>query len=205
MRTYISLAITICLCSSCLLFNRALAQSWYVVGSGGGESTVGDSVILLSSIGQTDVDTMDFVGSDTLELESGFIPGLIVLSDTSTAVAQLVLSDGWNMVSVPLVVSSYLKNDLFPTAVSPAFEYTGFYDIRDTLRNGPGYWVKFSTPQSCFMDGSLLAVDTAEVVKGWNMIGSISTAIDTSSILGQGTSPISRYFGYNGAYYITPT
>jgi len=111
------------------------------------------------------------------------------------------ISDKWNMVSVPLSVVDYSKTTLFPTAVSNAFAYEGGYSIKSTLANNAGYWVKFSGAQSVPMTGYLRNLDTVIVSTGWNMIGSLSSSVATSSISSEPAGIVtSQFFGYTGSY-----
>jgi hypothetical protein len=111
------------------------------------------------------------------------------------------VSDNWNMMSVSLTVSDYHASVLYPTAVSSAFAYQGLYVTQPILANAKGYWVKFSGSQNIVVSGDVRAIDSVDVVQGWNMIGSLSSAVSVSSIStipgGIVTSPI---FGYDGAY-----
>ncbi|MDI6767955.1 MAG: hypothetical protein QME52_14135, partial [Bacteroidota bacterium] len=120
-----------------------LAHPLWVVGQGGGKSTA-DTFALHASIGQPIIQMMT---ADTFILESGFIPGLRMGSGSYTT-HEYLFAEGWNMVSIPLLVSDYRKSILFPTATSPAFGYLNSYEIRDTLRNSEGYWLKFPSEQS---------------------------------------------------------
>jgi hypothetical protein len=105
------------------------------------------------------------------------------------------------MMSVSLTVSDYHTSVLYPTAISSAFAYQGLYVTQPILANAKGYWVKFSGSQNILMSGDVRAIDSVDVVQGWNMIGSLSSAVSVSSIStipgGIVTSPI---FGYDGAY-----
>jgi hypothetical protein len=116
----------------------------------------------------------------------------------------LTLIDGWNMLSVPYVVSDYSASSIYPTATSRAFTYEGSYQSRDTLRYGSGYWLKFDSGQSVTYDArSAIVRETTNVTIGWNMIGSISKPIAASLITsipgGVGTS---QFFGYFNGYTI---
>ncbi len=124
---------------------------------------------------------------------------------TKSEATQQVL-DGWNMVSVPLVVPDYKKSILFPSAQSEAFAYKGSYVVKDTLENGIGYWLKYASAQAASIFGYPLTSDTIPVTNGWNMIGSISQSINTSSIVSiPGGMITSAFFGYNGSYFIADT
>jgi hypothetical protein len=87
----------------CLLNAQGIQHPWWVVGRGGGESSAPGGFGLIGSFGQTAVQKM--MQSDTgLVLESGYVPGIRNLSGTAT-VMTLPVSGGWNMVSVPLMVT----------------------------------------------------------------------------------------------------
>jgi hypothetical protein len=120
---------------------------------------------------------------------------------------EISLAAGWNIVSVPVMLPDYRKMAVFPTSVSAAYAYyLSSYDLRDTLHQGDGYWLKFSNDTSLTINGPPLAKDTIDVVKGWNMIGSLSNLIATNSISSiPGGLLTSRFFGYSNAYYPSDT
>jgi|GEM_PF-830776 len=109
----------------------------------------------------------------------------------------------WNMVSLPLTVEIPLVQSQFPTASSNAFEYAGGlgYVMRDTLRIGKGYWLKFNSSELVNLTGTKVSSETLAVSDGWNIIGSISDTIPTSSITSTPQGIIaSVFYGYNGSY-----
>ncbi len=109
---------------------------------------------------------------------------------------------GWNMLSLPLEVANNNYQVLFPASVGGTlYGYTGTYYTTETLLNGMGYWLKFTSTQIvqvCGMDRteSVVALNT-----GWNMIGGpncnvpLSSVIDPGGILIPGT-----LYGYSGTY-----
>ncbi|MBI5022441.1 MAG: choice-of-anchor D domain-containing protein [Ignavibacteriales bacterium] len=112
-----------------------------------------------------------------------------------------VVENGWNMSSVPVHASDYLKSSIYPTAVSPAFTYQGSYIMNDTLQSGIGYWVKFDSPQTVAYAGTPITNDTIEVIDKWNIIGSISTPVAVSNITSEpGGIVTSQFFSYTGTY-----
>jgi hypothetical protein len=107
----------------------------------------------------------------------------------------------WNMVAVPTGLSDYLKTTVFPTATSGAITYEGgAFVTKDTLDNGPGYWLKFGSAQSISLGGGLIYTDSIPVSAGWNLVGSISDAIASSSVTPVGTSIQSSFFSFNNGY-----
>ena len=110
------------------------------------------------------------------------------------------------MVAVPLGVSDMRKTSLYPTAVSEAYAFVQGqgYVLRDTLNNGIGYWLRFDTTGTVSITGTPIICDTIDVEPGWSLVGGISGAVDTASVVQ--VPPrilISPYYSYNGGY--TPT
>jgi len=113
------------------------------------------------------------------------------------------LNTSWNMVSVPVTVADYRKTTLFPNAISHSFTYSGNYQVKDTLKNALGYWLKFPAAETVFVSGASRTLDTVPTIEGWNMIGSISKTIYRGSITQiPGGIVHSNYFGYNGSNYV---
>jgi len=115
--------------------------------------------------------------------------------------------NGWNLVSLRLAPPDPRKSVLFPSAASPAFAYIGNYIVRDSLLPGSGYWLKFNQPGFVTYSGDSLSTDSIPVKTGWNMIGSISTAVAVSSIIQTPPGTVSsRYFGYGSSgYFVAAT
>ena len=115
--------------------------------------------------------------------------------------APTSVTNFWNLLSIPVVPVSYARSDLFPTSVGSAFAFEGAYIVRETLKVGEGYWMRFTSPQTISIDGYVLTEDTIEVAEGWNLIGSITSAVAVSSIASNpGGIATSEFFGYNGMY-----
>jgi hypothetical protein len=122
--------------------------------------------------------------------------------------SQYAVTAGWNMISVPLIVEDARKAVVFPTSTSNAFAYAqaSGYLPKDTLENGTGYWLKFGSPQNVSVTGVPLLHDTIGLVAGWNMIGSVTNAVDTGSIVQIPPGIVqSLYYRYNGTYSAADT
>ncbi len=118
------------------------------------------------------------------------------------------LASGWNMVSVPVEVSDFRKTSLYPNANSNVFAYrAGGYTPKDTLSNGPGYWVKYNSGVSLAVTGLRLDSMYVKVNSGWNMIGSISAKLPKSQVRPDaGDTIVSNIFGFGpGGYTMTDT
>jgi len=71
----------------------------------------------------------------------------------------------------------------------------------DTLETGRGYWLKFSSAQNIVIDGAELTSDTVDVSEGWNIVGSLSSPIEASSITSIPPGIVtSGFFQYEGSY-----
>jgi hypothetical protein len=116
----------------------------------------------------------------------------------------LQLSAGWNMISIPLIVGSGSKTFWFPTAISDAFAYsaTGYLSA-DTLMPGTGYWLKYDSSQTIIISGQARNEDTLDVMIGWNLIGSLTYPVSTSSIIQIPPDIImSSFYDFSGSYGI---
>ncbi|MFN0157181.1 MAG: hypothetical protein ACKVRP_03805 [Bacteroidota bacterium] len=111
-------------------------------------------------------------------------PGVSDVSNANFSIAQMIgVSEGWNLVAVPLVVGDPRTTTLFPTASSPAYDFTSKgYQVRDSLENGKGYWLKFAASETVPLVGGMIESDTIEVPLGWSLLGSISYTTATDSI-----------------------
>ncbi|MDI6803320.1 MAG: T9SS type A sorting domain-containing protein [Bacteroidota bacterium] len=115
---------------------------------------------------------------------------------------------GWNMLSVPNIVSNYDKSIVYPDAITPAYTYeSGGYVPKSTLENGKGYWVKFNQGHTYEYEGPPILNHEINLVAGWNMIGSISLNLLKSKATSDPPGIISSYlYGYrNGAYHVADT
>ncbi|MBI4810658.1 MAG: hypothetical protein HY800_04310 [Ignavibacteriales bacterium] len=92
-----------------------------------------------------------------------------------------------------------------PYIIGGLFAYDGTYKSQDTMRGGIGYWKKFNEPVMNF-SGYPIVKDSIEVSEGWNIIGSISNPVTTSSITTEPSNIISSFFfGYNKGYLVSDT
>jgi hypothetical protein len=188
--------ILLILATSVPSIGQTLQLPWWVASGGGSTSTVG-SLTLTSSVAQPLPANPLTVGS--LTLEGGYIPGIRVLAGATSTFAQQAAS-GWNMVSVPLLVSDYHKTTLYPGAASVAYFYSGGYAIATTLANGAGYWLQYSSSSPVSITGTAFMAETLQVLQNWNMIGPPSYPILRTGVVGVGTSILSHFFGYQSGF-----
>lgn len=110
---------------------------------------------------------------------------------------------GWNLLSLPLVVTDGVKSSLFPSATSDAFLYQNEYIAEDTLTNGYGFWMKFNSAETFVITGDTIFYDVMEVQPGWNLIGSLTTPAAVNMIRSNPIGIITSDFFYysSGAGY----
>jgi hypothetical protein len=118
---------------------------------------------------------------------------------------DVVVSSGWNMISVPFVTEDMRKTSLFPSAASNAFAFANGYTAKDTLVNGVGYWLKFNTPGNIPVCGPYVKVSNVAVKAGWNMIGIYDKDIQTNQITCTPGIISSQYYGYTNGYQTANT
>jgi hypothetical protein len=111
---------------------------------------------------------------------------------------------GWNLVANPIRTASDSVHQLYPASLYDyafAFVPDIGYEQRNVMENGPGYWATFPQDTTSTLVGVAVMVDTIHVSTGWNLIGSITSAVDTAAITtippGLRSSP---YFGYLNGY-----
>jgi hypothetical protein len=113
------------------------------------------------------------------------------------------VASGWNMISLPMMVSDSRTSIQFPTAAGKAFAYRSGYQMVDTLKLGNGYWLKFRTAEDLTTIGWPMDSLAIPIHRGWNMIGSISDTVPVAQISSQppglATGP---FFEYNGSYSV---
>jgi hypothetical protein len=112
------------------------------------------------------------------------------------------IDPGWNLVSTPVIPLDDSVHVLFPGSSGRAFAFTpGGYSIQPTISQGNGYWLRYPGSTSVTISGTLVNSDTLTVSAGWNLIGSISQPIGTSTITSDPPGMItSRFFRYSGGY-----
>ncbi|MBI5019929.1 MAG: S8 family serine peptidase [Ignavibacteriales bacterium] len=123
-------------------------------------------------------------------------------SSTGEITQSFPMLNGWNMLSLPLIVTDPRKETQYPTASSKAFGYNGSYTIAETLKYGIGYWLKFDSAESIDITGYKFENDTIDVIDKWNMIGCPSEIVPVDSIASiPGGIITSNFFGYDGSTY----
>ncbi|GJQ62746.1 MAG: hypothetical protein SCALA702_17990 [Melioribacteraceae bacterium] len=200
--------------------------SWYPVGEGLTTSlmrdvifyddtkaiTVGEGGAMLLSVD----DGETWVVEDNLPTNNGmfgigqFSDGsLVVVGRGGTIIKQEVAStvtvtydliQGWNTVSVPVLLDDMSTASVFPNAVSEVFKFDNGYTATTQLVNGEGYWVKLGASEMLSLEG-LVPAGNIPLLAGWNIIGPFNEEISVSSIVTQPSGIItSQIFVFEGGY-----
>ena len=130
---------------------------------------------------------------------SGFIFGNFYVPDSTYRI-----SEGWNLLSFPKLVTDYSINKYYPTAISDLFIYHNSYMPLDTIPIKSGYWLKSSATQNMIIQGAPRLVDTLELITGWNLIGTIDDTIPKISIEQSPDTIIGGIFGLSEGTYKEP-
>jgi hypothetical protein len=113
----------------------------------------------------------------------------------------LAVTQGWNLVSLPVYSDTPEVEKIFPSAASRAYTFYAGYRKADTLSTASGYWLKFDAAQSVPFSGQPAQTDTAYVHANWNLVGGASFGVDSSAIVCVPNGIIkSSFYSYNGAY-----
>jgi Tol biopolymer transport system component len=152
----------------------------------------------------TDTSKYTIVIIDSAGVVTGSSTYFLMKTDGAPAIAQYNATAGWNLLSLPLTVADGRKSILYPTAISDAFAYQAEYTVADTMFPGTGYWLKFDSSEAINISGYIDLLDTVDVTVGWNMIGTLSDTVYTSSIVQNPSGNVtSDYFYYDGGYQTT--
>jgi M6 family metalloprotease-like protein len=122
----------------------------------------------------------------------------------SHAIIKNNISGNWQSVSVGAILSDYSANYVYPSLIDETiYDYIPGqgYILRDTLRNGPGYWAKFGPSQSIAHAGLILDSLNIPVKSSWNLIGSISDKVPKLNICTEPPGIIISMYYYDGGYH----
>ncbi len=128
--------------------------------------------------------------------------------DPRFTVKDVGINTGWNMLSVPLEIFDFRANSVYNNRIPSTSVFTydnGNYIISDSLTNGIGYWVKYSSSQNINYAG-LSKSFIVPVKAGWNMIGSVDQNLPKSKIYSNPENLIiSNFYGYENSYHNADT
>lgn len=141
------------------------------------------------------------VTNSTVQGDGWYIDDLYIGTSQEAASVAVTAEAGWNLVSLPVLAPDPSAAGLLPGALTPAYRYDNGYLAEDTIENGSGYWVKFAGGDSLTFDGLSVLRDTIDVQSGWNLVGSVASAVNASAIASIPPGIIeSQVYGYSAGY-----
>ena len=112
----------------------------------------------------------------------------------------------WNIVSVPVTVPDLTVDGVFPLHITAAYAFNLVYVEKTVLDYGAGYWIKFPFGHTVWLSGGTIQTDTTDVVKGWNVVGSVSTPVPVANLQTIPPAILSPYvYGYQNGSIVTET
>lgn len=129
------------------------------------------------------------------------------LLSPSVVNTSVSLRNGWNLISLPIDAPDATVAAIYPGAVDgTTYSYSGQYVHNDTLKPGIGYWTKFPGASLQPISGPFVESVTIDVRKGWNLIGSISVALEAIDVGSVNSGMIaSDFYTYGNGYSIADT
>ncbi len=182
---------------------NAYVQSKWTDGSADAGDWIRETVDLKTYAGDTATIRFKLVTGTGTTWDGWFVDDIIIRDDGIPVTANVDVNQGWNMISIPLKVQDRYVKNVFPSSKSSAFSYQKGYVQNDTLELASGYWVKFDSTESIILSAPLNRKDTALVTSGWNMIGAIGSAIDSSLVVASPSGIVqSSYFTFDTFGYV---
>ncbi len=136
---------------------------------------------------------------------SNFCVSPLIDINSGALCSDVVLLNGWNIISIPILTTDMSIASIFPDAVSNAFGYNNGYITATTFEQGKGYWLKYPNPATINVCGSKFAGDVP-ITQGWNIVSIYENNYSVENI---NTVPAgiitSSFYGYNNGYVAATT
>jgi endonuclease/exonuclease/phosphatase family metal-dependent hydrolase len=126
-------------------------------------------------------------------------PGSSNFSDDGLMVT---VSDGWNLIGLPVMVEDTHYQSVFPSSVSGTlYGYNGVYTEEENVMNGHGYWLRFSETENLFIAGQEISTLSILLSEGWNLITGISQEFSVEDIEDpEGIIILDTFYEFDGTY-----
>ncbi len=127
---------------------------------------------------------------------------------TKMNMAEMNVSSGWNILSVPVHTPDMTVANMFPAATSEAFEFANGYQTVTEFEMGKGYWLKFDADAPHQMYGQEESFDVA-LNAGWNLVAGFNETVAVSDVTTNPAGIVNSVFymfqdGYVVADELTP-
>lgn len=129
------------------------------------------------------------------------------LDAADPAQISVALHEGWNIISNPLAPSDTTPavSALYPGALrGTAYAFSGAagYQPATALQPGAGYWARFPEGGIRVLQGPPVDVETVQIRRGWNIVGSVSSAADTGAVVTVPAGLVaSLFYSYSPGYF----
>jgi len=103
---------------------------------------------------------------------------------------------GWNLVSLSVLNDIGNFQTLYPFIESGPYDFSsanGYMEM-DTIKTRVGMWIKLSQAYDKNNNGTVISDTTISINQGWNLIGSNSFSVSTSSIITNPSNILSSVF-----------
>ena len=119
---------------------------------------------------------------------------------------DVIVQEGWNIVSVPVRSTDSAVTALFANATSPAYSYGSGYETPGTMSPGKGYWLKYGNLDTSTVVGIPVTLPEVTVSTGWNLIGGFDVDMVASQVTSTPSSILtSSFFSYASGYVASNT
>ncbi len=137
-----------------------------------------------------------------------YLDNILFYGENTVTTVDFSVTEGWNLLSYPLLETDMSVSTLFPGATSSAYSFDNGYTPVDYLNNGEGYWVKFDAAEQFTAEGDEPTGDLS-LSEGWNMIGVYNETVSVSNIITEPAGILSSSFyeftsGYEVADNLVP-
>ena len=137
----------------------------------------------------TDPDKTDGYESITVTTDNGTF-------STGTG-CTISLAAGWNLISMPVIPEDASVDAIFGSnIITPVYEYNSGYIAVTSLEPKKGYWVLADSSVDIDVTGTDPTSTEVIVYPGWNLIGPVSSGVQTSSF----ANVIPPVYGYDAGY-----
>jgi hypothetical protein len=125
---------------------------------------------------------------------------------------DLNLSEGWNLISIPLEMDNNSINAVFPDAndgdelyvydngwISATYysNLPGWYGDLETVEPDKGYWYSATTTYTATIKGTEAGTRTVSIAEGWNLIGYTRLSAANLSVLLMNVTNEDELYTYN--------
>jgi hypothetical protein len=115
---------------------------------------------------------------------------------------EVVYSEGWNIVGLPLDGQETDYQVLFPEAMEGTlYSFTDSYSPEETLEVGEGYLLRMGQESVVNFTGNIIDNLVLNVDEGWNLISGLSTPLSADILYASGLIADGTLYGFSDVYF----